>query len=374
MPDRVMIAGGGTGGHIFPAISIAEELKSRDASMQILFVGARGGMEMSLVPKAGFDIVGVWISGISRSLSVRNIFRNLMFPIKLIFSLLQAKSWIRKFRPDVVIGVGGYASGPVGRRAASAGIPLLICEQNAYPGITNKWLAPKADAVLLGNADAAKYFKHHNVIVTGNPVRRKLLEGNREAGLLAWKFDSSRPVVLSLGGSLGAGRLNEALESGLEQFRNAGIQIAWQCGKRYYEEIAGRVNMYPGLSLLPFIDNMGDAYAAADLIITRAGASTISELILLEKPAILIPSPNVAEDHQTKNAKSLAGRGAAIILPDAGAKEKLAAIVIELVTSNEKLTAMKKAVSSLEKHDAAKEIADQVMKLLILKKGKAASS
>lgn len=364
MPNRVMITGGGTGGHIFPAVSIAEELRRRNEKTEIHFVGAKGGMEMTLVPKAGFKIDGVWISGIHRRITLKNIIRNLQFPFKLLKSLAQAGKLIKKFKPDVVVGVGGYASGPVGRKAASRNIPLVICEQNAYPGITNKWLASKSKAILLGNEAASKYFDHPNVIVTGNPVRKKLLNGNKQEALKTFNFDPNKPVVLSLGGSLGARTLNEALEKNLQQFIDNDIQLIWQCGKFYHEELSKRVPQHPNIKLMAFIDNMGDAYAAADIVISRAGASTISELILLNKPAVMVPSPNVAEDHQTKNAMSLVDKGAALLVKDVEANEKLVPTVVEVLNQKEKIAALTDAMTKIEKHDAAKEIVDVIEKLL----------
>jgi UDP-N-acetylglucosamine--N-acetylmuramyl-(pentapeptide) pyrophosphoryl-undecaprenol N-acetylglucosamine transferase len=361
MSKRVIITGGGTGGHIFPAISIANALKKMDPTIEILFVGAEGGMEMRVVPQYGYKIEGVKISGLMRSFSLKNILKNMALPFKLIGSLMKSGRIIRDFKPQVVVGVGGYASGPVGRAAAKRGIPVVLCEQNAYPGITNKILAQKAARILLGNEAAQQYFDKTKSKVTGNPVRETLLNGDRVKGLAAFNLDGSRPVVLSLGGSLGAGTLNAAWEAGWRQLADTGIQLVWQCGKRYYDALKERLPEHTNLRLAPFIEDMASAYAAADLVVTRAGGSTISELILLNKPAILIPSPNVAEDHQTKNARSLTDRGAAILVKDVEAKEKLAGTVMDILQHQDKLNALLTGIVAVEKHDSAKEIATEIL-------------
>ena len=364
MSKRIIITGGGTGGHIFPAISIANELKKIDPSIEILFVGADGGMEMRVVPQYGYKIMSVKISGIMRSLSPKNVLKNLLLPFKLVGSLMTSRAIIRDFKPHVVVGVGGYASGPLGRAAASKGIPVVLCEQNAYPGITNKLLAQKAARILLGNEAAQKYFDRSKTKITGNPVRETLLSGDRLKGLAAFNLDGSRPIVLSLGGSLGAGSLNAAWEAGWKQLADQGIQLVWQCGKRYFDDLNARLPKHENLRLAAFIEDMASTYAAADLVVTRAGGSTISELILLNKPAILVPSPNVAEDHQTKNARSLTDRGAAILVKDVEAKEKLAAVVIDIVQHSEKLFALQLGIESVEKHDSAHEIASEILSLV----------
>lgn len=364
MSKRVIITGGGTGGHIFPAISIANELKRIDQGIEILFVGAEGGMEMRVVPQYGFPIKGVKISGLMRKLTPANILKNLLLPFKLVASLMTSRGIIRDFKPDVVVGVGGYASGPLGRAAASKGVPVVLCEQNAYPGVTNKLLAGKAARILLGNEAAQQYFDKSKSRVTGNPVRATVLNGDRGKGLAAFGLDPSRPVVLSLGGSLGAGTLNDAWEAGWKKLADAGIQLVWQCGKRYHEALAARLPKHPDLHLAPFIEDMASIYAAADLVVTRAGGSTISELILLEKPSILVPSPNVAEDHQTKNARSLTDRGAAILVPDAEAQHRLAEAVLDILLNPEKMQALQRAIAAVEKHDSAHEIATEILSLI----------
>jgi UDP-N-acetylglucosamine--N-acetylmuramyl-(pentapeptide) pyrophosphoryl-undecaprenol N-acetylglucosamine transferase len=366
MSKRVIITGGGTGGHIFPAISIGNALKKMDSSIEILFVGANGGMEMTMVPQHGFNIKGVTISGIARNLSVKSLLKNLAFPFKYFKSIQESARIVSTFKPDVVVGVGGYASGPVGRIASKKGIPLVLCEQNAYPGMVNKWLAPKAARILLGNEAAAKHFAQYvsKTRVTGNPVRAELLQGNREAGLAMLGLDPQKPVVLSLGGSLGSGAINHAWEVSLQTILSADVQLVWQCGKRYHEALKDRVQAHPNLRLMPFIQDMANAYAAADLIVSRAGGSTISELILLNKPSILLPSPNVAEDHQTQNAMSLVNRGAAWLVKDVDADKNLATTTVELVKDAAKMGALRNGIQQIEKHDSANEIAREVMALM----------
>ena len=362
MPINLIIAGGGTGGHIFPAVAIARELKHQMPDANILFVGAKGGMEMSVVPKQGFEIKGVLISGLQRQLSVKNIFRNLLFPIKLIVSLFQANSILKKFKPDVVVGVGGYASGPMGRVAAFAKVPLVICEQNAFPGLVNRWLSKYADRILLGNEAAAKYFPKDKVTVTGNPIREFALTSKAE-GAAAFDLDPSKPILLSLGGSLGALSINNALQQTVEQALDAGVQVIWQTGKAYIGRLENEVPKHPNLRMSAFIDDMAAAYGAADLVLSRAGGSTISELISLEKPAILVPSPNVSEDHQTKNARSLSDQGAALMVHDSDANEKLIPEALALLNDTERLQTLKNKLQQLEKHKAAEEIVAQILSM-----------
>lgn len=364
MKPRVIISGGGTGGHIFPAVSIAGEIKKRYPDADILFVGAKGGMEMEVVPRYGYPIKGVWISGIQRQMTLKNLVKNAAFPLKLFVSMMQAGSIFRSFKPQAVVGVGGYASGPMGR-VASRKVPLVICEQNAYPGLVNKWLAKRASKILLGNEAAKKYFSGDHVTVTGNPIR-SFETLSREEAAERLGIDPSLPTILSLGGSLGAGPINEALKAQLSQLTAEGqnIQLVWQAGKRYYETLRSEVAEHPRIKLMPFINDMAAAYGAADLIISRAGGSTISELIALSKPAILIPAPQLAEDHQTKNARSLSDRKAAILIEQKDAKETLLPEAIALLNDKERLNQLQQAIQAVEKHDAAKEIVDQIMGLI----------
>ena len=364
MLKRVIISAGGTGGHIFPAVSTANELKATIEGIEILFVGAVGGMEMTLVPKSGYEIKAVPITGIMRRITLKNIIKNLGFPFRLMRSMNQAKKILKEFDPQIVVGFGGYASGPMGKVASNKGVPLVVCEQNAYPGITNKWLAKRAAKILLGNEDAGKYFQHDYIKTTGNPIRQDLVNGNREAGLKAFGLDPEKPVVLSLGGSLGAGPLNSAWKAGLEELLDAGIQLVWQTGKRFHERLRSEVPDREGLVLVPFIENMADAFASADLVVSRAGASTISELILLSKPAVIVPSPNVAEDHQTKNALSLVDKGAAVMVKDVETQQKLVKEVISLLKDEDRFATLKQNITGLEKHDAAKEIVGEILALV----------
>ncbi|MEM0999353.1 MAG: undecaprenyldiphospho-muramoylpentapeptide beta-N-acetylglucosaminyltransferase [Bacteroidota bacterium] len=364
MSKRVIITGGGTGGHIFPAISIANVLKAHDPKTEILFVGAEGGMEMTLVPKNGYAIESVVISGIARRLTFKNILKNLAFPFKLWRALRKSRGIIQRFRPDVVVGVGGYASGPVGRSAAKMGIPLVINEQNAYPGITNKWLAGRAARILLGNGAARKFFDPKKTKVTGNPVRDTLFKGTREGGLKLYNFTAERPILLSVGGSLGARALNDALEAGLAELLDAGVQLIWQCGKRYYPTLNDRISAHPNLRLVPFIEDMANTFAVADLVISRAGASTITELVLLNKPSILVPSPNVAEDHQTKNAMSLVEQGAARLVKDTDATTQLVPTALGILQDKAQLAALQKGIEKTKKHDAAEEILKEILAVI----------
>ena len=359
MSKRIIISGGGTGGHIFPAVSIAGEIQRREPDADILFVGAKGGMEETVVPKYGYTIESVPISGIQRQLNLRNIWRNLQFPFKLMVSLMQSRSIVKRFQPEAVVGVGGFASGPLGRAAAGNGVPLFLCEQNAYPGLVNRWLAGKAKKILLGNADAEKYFDSSKTVVTGNPIRSFSLI-DRDEAVRKLGLDPTKPVLLSLGGSLGALRINQALLGQLDLITNSEVQLVWQCGKRYYERLKAQVPEHPQVKLSAFIDDMAVAYSAADLIISRAGGSTISELIALNKPSILVPSPNVAEDHQTKNALSLSEKGAAELIKDVEATEKLLPTALEILQDPQRLGQLTDQITAFEKHDAAKEIVDEI--------------
>ena len=291
---RFILSGGGTGGHVYPAIAIANELKRRYADAEFLFVGAKGKMEMDKVPQAGYKIVGLWISGLQRKLTIKNM----MFPIKLISSLLRARKIVKQFQPDVVIGTGGFASGPVVRVAAGKGIPCLLQEQNSYAGITNKLLAKKARKICVAYDGMERYFPEDKLVLTGNPVREDLvaLKMSKAAALKYFKLDPKQPVVVVLGGSLGARRINQLIESRLPFFKEQQVQVLWQCGKLYYQDYSKFEA--PDVRVKAFLERMEAAYAVADVIVSRAGAGTVSELCLAGKPVIFIPSPNVAEDHQ----------------------------------------------------------------------------
>lgn len=357
--QRLIITGGGTGGHIFPALAIAQEWKRRWPQSDILFVGSKGGMEEEIIPKKGYAYRSIWISGIHRKKTLKNLVRNASFPIKLLYSLLQSYGILRQFQPQVVIGVGGFASGPMGRAAAGKGIPLFICEQNAYPGLVNKWLAPKAKLILLGNGAAQAYFNAYPTVETGNPIRKLSLIDKKEAAA-HFSLDPSKPTLLNIGGSLGAASLNDALLAHLQEIIDSGVQLIWQCGKHYFDALEAQVLTHPSIVLLPFIDNMEAAYSLADLVISRAGGSSLSELIALEKPAILVPSPNVAEDHQTKNALSLSEHKAALLIEDTNAKNTLVQTALSYVKDTDKLNTLKENISKLEKYNSAERIVDEI--------------
>jgi UDP-N-acetylglucosamine--N-acetylmuramyl-(pentapeptide) pyrophosphoryl-undecaprenol N-acetylglucosamine transferase len=362
-PYRIMISGGGTGGHIYPAISIAQALEAQGA-MELLFVGAQGKMEMRKVPEAGYKIVGLWISGLQRKLSLQN----LLFPFKVISSLFKSYSLIRNFKPDAVIGVGGYASGPLLYAAASKKIPTLIQEQNSYAGLTNKWLSKRVNKICVAYEGMEKYFPKEKLIVTGNPVRNTIVLDpiRKEEAYAFFGFDAQKPVILMTGGSLGARTLNEAMLAGLEKYAAEGIQIIWQTGGFYFEEMKTRTTdkSMINVKMVDFLREMDFAYAIADVVIARAGALSIAELELTGKASILIPSPNVAEDHQTLNAKALEEREAAILLKDVDAVVQLEGVVRGLLTNAEQRKALEKNSKALAKPDAAKSIAEEIMKLV----------
>jgi UDP-N-acetylglucosamine--N-acetylmuramyl-(pentapeptide) pyrophosphoryl-undecaprenol N-acetylglucosamine transferase len=362
---KVIISGGGTGGHIFPAIAIANALKQKlQDKVEILFVGAEGRMEMEKVPAAGYKIEGLWISGIQRSLSLKN----LAFPFKVIASLLKARRIIKKFKPDVVVGVGGYASGPTLAMASFAGVPTLIQEQNSYAGITNKILGKRVDKVCVAYDGMEKFFPKEKIVLTGNPVRQDILqlEGKRERGLEHFKLKRDKKTILVIGGSLGARTINQSIEKGLGQFKANDIQLVWQTGKLYIPKAKEAVEKAGSDSLkaFDFIQKMDLAYAVADVVISRAGASSVSELCIVKKPSILVPSPNVAEDHQTKNAMALVTHSAAIMIKDAEAGEKLVQEAIDLLHSTQKQEKLSENIYKLAFRDSAGVIASEVINLV----------
>lgn len=360
---KVIISGGGTGGHIFPAISIANALKEVDASVEILFVGAEGRMEMEKIPAAGYRIIGLPVAGISRS----NIFRNIPVMFRLIRSLRLASKVLRDFNPDVVVGVGGYASGPLLREAGKMKIPFLIQEQNSYAGMTNKLLARKAAVICVAYDGMEKYFPAERIIKTGNPVRQNFdnLDRIRDEALTFFALKKGLPVILILGGSLGAGSINDSLSRNLGLMKDSDCQWLWQTGKYYFENIRKHVSVShsDNISVHSFIDRMDLAFAAADVIISRSGAGTISELCLVGKPAVFVPSPNVAEDHQTKNAKALVEKDAAIIVPDSQLDELLVKVAVNLIADRKKRMTLSDNIKRLAERDAAKRIAMEVLKL-----------
>jgi UDP-N-acetylglucosamine--N-acetylmuramyl-(pentapeptide) pyrophosphoryl-undecaprenol N-acetylglucosamine transferase len=360
---KVIISGGGTGGHIFPAISIANALRKIDPETEILFVGAEGRMEMEKIPSAGYRIIGLPVAGLYRSLTLKNF----SVLIKLLKSLSKAKKVIREFNPDVVVGVGGYASGPVLRQAGRMGIPTLIQEQNSYAGVTNRILAKKASAICVAYDGMGKYFPSGKIIKTGNPVRQNFdnLNSLKEEALSFFNLKKEFPVILVLGGSLGAGSINNCMSENINKLRDSDCQWLWQTGKYYYENIKALVSLsFSGnISVHGFINRMDFAYAAADIIISRAGAGTIAELCLVGKPVILIPSPNVAEDHQTRNAEALSGRNAAVLLTDNQAAKTLVDEAIKLLSDKTKRDLLSENILKMANRDADIRIAEEVLKL-----------
>ena len=361
---RVIISGGGTGGHVFPAISIANALRRIEKDIEILFVGAEGKMEMEMVPAAGYRIVGLPVAGISR----KNILKNFLVFVKLIASLRLAKKTIREFKPDVAVGVGGYASGPVLKQAAKMGIPILIQEQNGYAGVTNKLLAKKASVICVAYDGMDKYFPSDKIIKTGNPVRQHFddLGSLKEEAYKFFDLKDELPVILVLGGSLGAGKINKCLSDNIETLRSSDCQWLWQTGRYYYDDVRKLVpdRANGKISVHAFIDRMDLAFAVAGIIISRAGAGTISELCLAGKPVILVPSPNVAEDHQTKNAMALAEKDAAIVISDEIAEKRLVDEALKLVSDNHKKKSLSENISKMAERDADTRIAREVLKLI----------
>ncbi len=363
-PLKIIISGGGTGGHIFPAIAIANAIKVLRPDTAFLFVGAKGKMEMEKVPAAGYRIEGLWISGFQRKISISN----LAFPFKLIVSLLKARKIIKSFKPDAVIGTGGFASGPMLHVAARSGVVTLIQEQNSYPGITNKLLSKKADRICVAYAGMENYFPQEKILLTGNPVRQDIsnLIGKRERGLEHFGLNGNKKIILVIGGSLGARTINESVVNCLETFEKNNYQLVWQTGKSFFDEAKQVAEQYKckGVKVVDFIRKMDYAYAVADIVISRAGASSISELCLVKKPSILIPSPNVTADHQTKNAMALATYNAAIIVKDIDAREKLGIETVALINDSEKCKNLAKNIEKLAFHDSANVIATEVIRLI----------
>lgn len=361
---RFIISGGGSGGHIFPAIAIANSLKETYANCEILFIGAKDKMEMEKVPAAGYKIEGLWISGFQRSLSPKN----LSFPFKVVSSLQKARKLIKKFKPDLVIGVGGFASGPTLYQAAKMGIPTLIQEQNSYPGITNIILSKKVDKICVAYDNMEKYFPAEKIFFTGNPIRKEVvkIEGKKAEALKFFGLNADRPVVLVVGGSLGARTINEAIELHLKDFYSRGIQLIWQTGKNYFAQAEKAVKSVSlqGITATAFISKMDLAYAAADIVVSRAGAIAISELCVVRKPVILVPSPFVAEDHQTKNALALMTNHAAILVKDVELKEKLMLEIIGLLNSETERLNLIKNITELGVEDATRAIVSVANSLL----------
>jgi UDP-N-acetylglucosamine--N-acetylmuramyl-(pentapeptide) pyrophosphoryl-undecaprenol N-acetylglucosamine transferase len=356
-----ILSGGGTGGHIYPAIAIANELKSQFPDATILFVGAKNKMEMQKVPQAGYPIKGLWISGIQRKLTLSN----LAFPFKLFSSLWDSFIILKKHKPNVVIGTGGFASGAVLKVANWLGIPTLVQEQNSYPGITNKLLAKKAASICVAYEGLEKFFPKQKIAFTGNPVRQDLLDVNslKEEGIKNFQLDASKKTVLVLGGSLGARKINELIEANLEFFSKNNVQLLWQCGKIYWERFS-KYNEKQNIKVVPFIERMDLAYAATDFIISRSGASSVSELALVAKPTIFIPSPNVAEDHQAKNAQAIVNQHGAIMLKEAELESEFKIVFEVLLNDRGKQENLSENFKNLAKPNATKDIVEEIKKII----------
>ncbi|WP_370408736.1 undecaprenyldiphospho-muramoylpentapeptide beta-N-acetylglucosaminyltransferase [Tenacibaculum dicentrarchi] len=356
----VIISGGGTGGHIYPAIAIANEIKERYPSAKILFVGASDKMEMQKVPEAGYEIKGLWIAGIQRKIT----FKNLLFPVKLLHSLWKAHVIIKKFKPDVAIGTGGFASGPTLMVAGKKNIPTLVQEQNSYPGITNKLLSKKAHKICVAYDGLERFFSRDKIIKTGNPVRQDLLNITEKIseGKTFFKLDKAKKTILILGGSLGARKINELIQANLDFFKAQNVQLIWQCGKLYIDDYK-RYDNLENVQVHAFLNKMDLAYAAADFIISRAGASSVSELCIVGKPTIFIPSPNVAEDHQTKNAKAIVDKNGAILVVEKELTE-FPKVLKGLLKDTEKQADLSKNMKKLALPKATKDIVNEIEKLI----------
>jgi len=353
---RVVISGGGTGGHVFPALSIAREIRRRYPDAEILFVGARHKIEMKKVPEAGFPIKGLWISGWKRG----GIMANLWFPLKLGLSLVRCLGILLAFRPQLAIGTGGFASGPLLQMASWLGIPYVLQEQNSYAGITNKLLAGRARKIFVAYAHMERFFPEDRIVLTGNPVRTELIDikkDNKDA-LEYFGLEPGKPVLLILGGSLGAGRINQFVEQRLDRLQALGLQLLWQCGPGYYEQYKNRGG--PGVVVTAFIDSMKDAFAAADVIVSRSGAGTVSELMLQGKATLFVPSPNVAEDHQTQNARALSEQGAAVLVPEQELEERFEQELTRIIGDQAYRMALGARIKELSRPRATEDIVDEI--------------
>lgn len=363
-PYRLIISGGGTGGHIFPAIAIANEFRERHPNAQILFVGAKDKMEMTRVPEAGYQIIGLWISGLQRKLTLSN----LLFPLKVIVSYIKAMAIVKKFKPHAVIGTGGFASGPIMMAATRFKIPSIIQEQNSFAGLANKQVAAKVSKVCVAYDGMEKYFPKDKIVVTGNPVRKDILSvgTKREKALGHFGFAANKRTLLIIGGSLGARSINESILAGMEKLVDAEVQVIWQTGKGYYDNYRTKLANFDlrRIRVQDFVREMDLAYAAADVVISRSGALAVSEICIAGKPVILVPSPNVAEDHQTKNAKALVDKGAAVLVQDKDAKEKLLEEAFTLLFDKNKASRLTENITKLGRPEATSAIVNEIEKLL----------
>lgn len=363
MIKRAIVSGGGTGGHIFPAIAIADEIKRRNTKAEILFVGATGKMEMEKVPAAGYAIEGLEIVGLKRKLALSNF----LLPFKLIKSVLKARGIVKSFNPDIVVGVGGYASGPTLLAASLLKYPTALQEQNAFAGKTNKWLAKKAKVICVAYEGLESVFPKEVIVMTGNPTRKSMVDirGKEQEGYEYYGFDPNKKTILIIGGSLGARTLNESVVAHLEELKNSDVQVLWQCGKLYHDQLKEDLKDVEmgDVKLVQFITRMDWAYAVADVVISRAGASSVSELCLVQKPSVLVPSPNVAEDHQTKNAMALVNKNAAVLVKDVDAKATLIPKVLSLIADTARCELLKNNIATLGMPDATKSIVDELEKV-----------
>jgi UDP-N-acetylglucosamine--N-acetylmuramyl-(pentapeptide) pyrophosphoryl-undecaprenol N-acetylglucosamine transferase len=358
---RFILSGGGTGGHIYPAIAIANELKSRFPDAEFLFVGAKDKMEMQKVPQAGYLIKGLWIAGLQRKLTLQNA----MFPLKLISSLLKSRTIIKEFKPDVVIGTGGFASGPLLQAANLMGVPTVIQEQNSFPGITNKLLSKKANKICVAYENLERFFPKEKMVLTGNPVRQDLIdiESKRTEAIQYFNLDTNKKTLLVLGGSLGARRVNQLIEKELQNILDQNIQIIWQCGKLYLGDYQ-KYNEKENVQVLAFIDRMDLVYAAADVVISRAGASSVSELSIVGKPVVFIPSPNVAEDHQTKNAQAIVDKKGALMIKESELEANFSTVFNHLMQDESQQNQLSQNIKKIAKVSATKDIVDEIVKLI----------
>ncbi len=370
-PLKIIISGGGTGGHIFPAISIASEFKKVNPKSEILFVGAKGKMEMEKVPAAGFKIIGLPICGIQRKISLKNILANIQVPFKALYSKSKAGRIIKKFSPDIAIGVGGYASAPLLSAAVKAHIPTLIQEQNGFAGLTNRMLAKNVDKICVAYSGMEKFFPANKIVMSGNPIRPEITETTPELkaeGLAHFQLNPSKKHLLIIGGSLGCGTLNRTIEKWISENMPEGenVEVLWQCGKYYEPEVKSFMNAHPckNIHYSAFIDRMDLAYACSDLILSRSGASSISEICVAGKACIFVPSPNVAEDHQTHNAMALVNKGAALMVRDSEAEDKLMHEAMNLIKDGNRLAEIERAALGLGMANAARIIVDEAYKLL----------
>ena len=363
-PYRLIISGGGTGGHIFPAIAIADAFKERHPDTTILFVGAKGRMEMSRVPEAGYEIIGLWISGLQRKLT----FSNLLFPVKLFVSYLRAAVIVRNFKPHVVVGTGGFASGPMMIAATRFKIPALIQEQNSFAGLANKQVADKVSKVCVAYDGMEKYFPASKIVITGNPVRKDILtvREKREKSRTHFGFEQSKKTLLIIGGSLGARTINESILAGVDKLVDAGVLVLWQTGKAYFEVVNAQLGSHDKrtLRVFDFLREMDLAYAAADVVISRSGALAVSELCIAHKPCILVPSPNVAEDHQTKNAMALVDKDAAVMVADKDARTRLVDEALKLLFDESRARKLSENIGLLARPSATEDIVNEIEKLI----------